>query len=151
MTQGAFSQIEAQWTSGASVLLLTCLGPVFGAISDRVGRKPVIWAGFIWLTVTAYPAFALASNGTVGHGRAFNLAAAIFGGTTPLVATALVDLRLSRRPRVLAIGIALTLGVTGLLLTPETRHLSLRHPLLGDKNDANEARTRVRSLDADAH
>ena len=65
VTQGHLSPLQGQLTSGAAVLLLACLGPVFGSISDRVGRKPVLCAGFIWLVVMAYPAFALASNGTV--------------------------------------------------------------------------------------
>jgi MHS family proline/betaine transporter-like MFS transporter len=170
VTQGHLSPFQGQLTSGAAVLVLACLGPVFGSISDRVGRKPVLCAGFIWLVLMAYPAFALASNGTVigallgqsllaigvalinsaffviavevfptrvryaGHGLAFNLAAAIFGGTTPLVATALVDQFHSPvAPAFYAIGLTVTLGLAGLLLTPETRHVSLRHSLLGDR------------------
>ncbi|MEU1690086.1 MFS transporter [Streptomyces hirsutus] len=169
VNQGGLKQIEAQLTSGASVLLLACLGPVFGSISDRVGRKPLLWTGFIWLALTTYPAFTLASNGTVigaligqcilavgsalitsaffvvavelfptrvrytGHGLSFNLAAAIFGGTTPLVATAMVDhFHSPVAPAFYVIGIVMTLGLAGLLLTPETRHVSLRHSLLGD-------------------
>ncbi|MDR6507608.1 MFS transporter [Arthrobacter oryzae] len=170
VTHGHLSQFQAQLTTGASVLLLACLGPVFGSVSDRVGRKPVLCAGFIWLVLMAYPAFALASNGTVigallgqcllaigvalinsaffviavevfptnvryaGHGLAFNLAAAIFGGTTPLVATALVNqFGTPVAPAFYAIALALTLGLAGFLLTPETRYVSLRHSLLGDR------------------
>lgn len=173
VTYGHLSQFQAQLTTGASVLLLACLGPVFGSISDRVGRKPVLAAGFVWLVLMAYPAFALASNGTVigallgqcllaigvslinsaffviavevfptrvryaGHGLAFNLAAAIFGGTTPLVATALVSqFGTPVAPAFYAIGLALTLGLAGFLLTPETRYVSLRHSLLGDPNNS---------------
>ncbi len=168
--QGGLNQIDAQLTSGASVLLLACLGPVFGSLGDRVGRKPLLWTGLAWLTVTTYPAFVLASNGTVigallgqcmlaigsalissaffvvavevfptrvrytGHGLSFNLAAAIFGGTTPLVAAAMVDYFHSPvAPAFYAIGLAVTLGLAGMLLTPETRHVSLRHSLLGDR------------------
>ncbi|MDR7161939.1 MFS transporter [Arthrobacter sp. BE255] len=177
VTHGHLSQFQAQLTTGASVLLLACLGPVFGSVSDRVGRKPVLAAGFIWLVLMAYPAFALASNGTVigallgqcllaigvalinsaffviavevfptnvryaGHGLAFNLAAAIFGGTTPLVATALVtQFGTPVAPAFYAIGLALTLGLVGFLLTPETRYVSLRHSLLGDpENSASDS------------
>lgn len=191
VTQSHLTPFQGQLTTGASVLLLACLGPVIGSFTDRIGRKPVLFAGFIWLAVTAYPAFILASNGSVigalagqctlaiavalinsaffvvavevfptrvryaGHGLAFNVAAAVFGGTTPLVAAAMVDgFHTPVAPAYYAIGLVVTMGLLGLLFTPETRHVSLRHSLEGDvtlpdaalgtSNEASAHSTRTR-------
>jgi MFS transporter, MHS family, citrate/tricarballylate:H+ symporter len=103
--------------------------PLWGAVSDRIGRKPVL-LGFTVLTLlTAYPALAwlvadpsfermLAAelwlsflygsyNGamvvtltevmpsdvrTAGFSLAYSLATALFGGFTPAISTALIEL-----------------------------------------------------------
>lgn len=41
------------------MLLMACLMPFVGMLSDRVGRKPVLFAAAIWIILLAYPAFAL--------------------------------------------------------------------------------------------
>jgi MHS family proline/betaine transporter-like MFS transporter len=55
----------AMETNMAAVLLLVLALPCFGALSDRVGRKPMMLAGSLWLLLTAYPAMTLVSSGTV--------------------------------------------------------------------------------------
>jgi MHS family proline/betaine transporter-like MFS transporter len=56
-------------TAYTSILIATFIGsisiPAFGALSDRVGRRPVILAGAIGTAVAAYPAYLLLSLGTM--------------------------------------------------------------------------------------
>lgn len=48
------------------MLLMACLMPFVGMLSDRVGRRPVLFAAAIWIIVLSYPAFSLiASNSPV--------------------------------------------------------------------------------------
>jgi MHS family proline/betaine transporter-like MFS transporter len=52
-----------------AILVATFLGsvaiPAFGALSDRVGRRPVILAGALGTALAAYPAYLLLSLGTL--------------------------------------------------------------------------------------
>ncbi|HXX84380.1 MAG TPA: MFS transporter [Casimicrobiaceae bacterium] len=59
------STTAALLTNGAANVLIFVFLPIFGAVADRVGRRMLLFAGAIWLLVSAYPAFALASTGTV--------------------------------------------------------------------------------------
>ncbi|NIF56067.1 MFS transporter [Burkholderia sp. Ax-1724] len=52
-------------TNAATLTLLAVLLPVCGHFADRYGRKPVLFAGAIWFLITTYPAFLVASTGTV--------------------------------------------------------------------------------------
>jgi MFS transporter, MHS family, proline/betaine transporter len=62
---GKMSNSAAMHTNMAAVLLLVALLPVFGVLSDRVGRKPLMFGGALWLFVFVYPAMKLAASGTV--------------------------------------------------------------------------------------
>lgn len=49
------------------MLLMACLMPFVGMLSDRVGRRPVLFAAAIWIILLSYPAFALiGSDSPVG-------------------------------------------------------------------------------------
>lgn len=112
-------------TCAMTVMLL--LTPLAGALSDRLGRRPVIVAGAGGMAFMAYPVFLLFSHGTEwsvvegqlvlavcaalangpapaafvemfptqtrysGIALAYNGTLALLGGTTPLVATWLID------------------------------------------------------------
>jgi len=107
--------------------LLLALQPVFGALSDKLGRRPVIIAGCAALAVLIYPLFRLLSHGSElaylqgtlvialfaamaagaapaayvelfptrtrysGIALGYNCTQAILGGTTPFIATWLID------------------------------------------------------------
>jgi MHS family proline/betaine transporter-like MFS transporter len=48
----------------ANVMIFVLL-PIGGALADRLGRKPLLFIGSGWLLVCAYPAFILASQGSL--------------------------------------------------------------------------------------
>jgi MHS family proline/betaine transporter-like MFS transporter len=109
------------------LVVLAFFLPVAGRISDRVGRRPVMWFGGGWMVVLGLPIFWLIGRGNVvttflglvmlavpvacwiacqasalpalfptssrygGMGISFNVAVAVFGGTTPLIVEALVQ------------------------------------------------------------
>ncbi len=127
INQPAIPQWEALTSSTLAGAVLILQTPLGGALSDRLGRKPVILAGSIGYLVLSYPMFLWMSQGTFtaalsgqlvsavltalyggaslaafvelfptrtrysGLALSYNLAVAIAGGTTPLVATWLVD------------------------------------------------------------
>lgn len=68
-----------------------------------------------------------------GHGIAYNVSVALFGGTTPLIATALIGLTGSPvAPAIYAMALIGTFGLAGVLLVPETKHLNLRSSIYDD-------------------
>jgi len=62
--------------SAASLLILIGV-PLGGKIVDRVGRKPLMIAGAIWMTVAAFPAMLLVDTGTVAGAFAGQLLVAV--------------------------------------------------------------------------
>ncbi|WP_270255096.1 MFS transporter [Kocuria marina] len=126
-TVGGFTRSNALLLNGISMLVFTVLLAFFGAVSDRVGRRPMMIAGTVALTVVALPSMLLVTSGHVGlaltgqlmfvlaltiYGGgcytffveifdsetrftsaafSYNLGYAVFGGTAPIIGTALVD------------------------------------------------------------
>jgi MHS family proline/betaine transporter-like MFS transporter len=127
INQPRMPQWEALTSSTVAGALLVVLNPLGGALSDRIGRKPVLLASSVGYLVLSYPLFLWMSRGTFtaalsgqlvsavlaalyggaslaafvelfptrtrysGLALSYNLAVAVCGGTTPLVATWLVQ------------------------------------------------------------
>jgi MHS family proline/betaine transporter-like MFS transporter len=49
----------ALFSTAIAGLIYLILTPLFGALSDRIGRKPLLYASFVGTTVLGYPLFSL--------------------------------------------------------------------------------------------
>lgn len=83
-TVGGLSRNQSLLLNGLAMLAYTILLPVFGAVSDKVGRKPMMIAGTLALAVLAVPAFMLVTSGSMGLALVgqliFVVAITIYGG-----------------------------------------------------------------------
>lgn len=83
-TVGGLSRNQALLLNGLAMLAYTLLLPLFGAVSDKVGRRPMMIAGTITLAVLAVPAFLLVTSGDLWLALLgqliFVLAMTIYGG-----------------------------------------------------------------------
>jgi len=55
---------EALWSNTIGLIAMVIAVPVWGALSDRVGRKPLLMASAISIGLLSYPLFSLMTNGT---------------------------------------------------------------------------------------
>jgi MHS family proline/betaine transporter-like MFS transporter len=89
--------------------------PLAGAVSDRVGRKPLLLASTIALGIVAYPCYALIARGTFGHlllGQLiFAIVLAVFSGAAPAALAELFPTRV--RHSSLSIGYNLATAAFG--------------------------------------
>jgi len=121
-----YSAIDGTLLTIPVLVLLAVMLPVAGRVSDRIGRRTVMWIGAATTVVLAVPAFLLIGHGAQwstlaglgllalmtalwvsnqaaslpalfptstrygGMGFAYNIAIAVFGGTTPLIVQALL-------------------------------------------------------------
>jgi MFS transporter, MHS family, proline/betaine transporter len=83
-TVGGLSRNQALLLNGLAMAAYTVLLPAFGAVSDKVGRKPMLIAGSTALAVLAIPAFMLVTSGSMGLALVgqllFVVALTIYGG-----------------------------------------------------------------------
>jgi MHS family proline/betaine transporter-like MFS transporter len=55
---------QALWSNTIGLIAMVIAVPFWGALSDRVGRKPLLMASAISIGLLAYPLFSLMTNGT---------------------------------------------------------------------------------------
>ena len=67
-----FTKTDAFVSITVASLVAIILIPPLGALSDRIGRKPLLIAGAVGFAVFAYPLFMLLNTGSLagGHRRA---------------------------------------------------------------------------------
>lgn len=92
-----------------AVVMVGCLGTA--ALSDRIGRKPLIVGGFLCLAVFTWPLFLLLHSGSTGLALlgqlGFAVIVSIYGGP---IAVALVEM-FPRHTRCTAVGLSWNLGL----------------------------------------
>ena len=78
------SRIPATCSTALSVFFIVFFLPYCGRIADKVGRRPMMFAGAGWLAVTAFPCYLLCSLGTFGSALAaqivLSVGVCLFGG-----------------------------------------------------------------------
>lgn len=148
---------------GVMLVMMALIAPV-GALSDRVGRKPVLMTSAIGFLVLAYPAVTLINLksplpvtiglailgillllmlGTIGstfpamfptryrYGSfsiGYSVSTAAFGGTAPLIITALIaNTGSTLIPAYYVMGAAVV-AIIPIALIPETARISISHP-----------------------
>lgn len=83
-TVGGLSRQQSLLLNALAMAAYTVLLPVFGAVSDKVGRRPMMIAGALFLAVLAVPAFLLVVSGNMWLALCgqmiFVLALTVYGG-----------------------------------------------------------------------
>jgi MFS transporter, MHS family, proline/betaine transporter len=110
------SPTAALWSSVAGQIVLVLTIPLMGALSDRIGRKPLLLFCCVAFVLLSYPGFVLIVSagaawkvGLIQMG--FCLVIATFGGTGP---AALVELFPTRtRTSLMSVGYALAVAIFG--------------------------------------
>jgi MHS family proline/betaine transporter-like MFS transporter len=148
---------------GVMLGMMAVIAPV-GALSDRVGRKPLLLASAIGFLLLSYPAIALIGMrdplpvtvgiailalllvlmlGTIGSALpamfptrnryggfsiGYSTSTAAFGGTAPLIITALIDATGNTAIPAFYLMAAAAIAIVPILLMPETARVSISHP-----------------------
>lgn len=145
------------------MLFMMVLLPFAGALSDRVGRKPLWRFSLIGLFVAAVPLYLLMATGLegavigfvllgllyvpqlatisatfpamfptavrfAGFAIAYNVSTSIFGGTAPMIGSAMIGATGNELMPAYYMMAACLVGMLALRFTPETAGLSLRGP-----------------------
>lgn len=154
---------EGLIATSISLLAFALVLPVMGALSDRVGRKPLLLAGAAGFVVGTYPMLSAVREGgftallvamllgcfflacidsvmaatftelipanirVTGIGIPYSLTNAIFGGTAPLIAAALIK---ADRPELISLYVVVVMTVAGIFwaFMPETRLRNIDRP-----------------------
>jgi MHS family alpha-ketoglutarate permease-like MFS transporter len=119
-----FSKVDATRINAASLFVYMCLQPLVGALSDRVGRRPVLMAFGVLGTLGTYPLF-LALEQARTFGAALGLlvlALTALSGYTAINAVVKAELFPAG---VRALGVGLPYAVTVSLLAGTAEYVAL--------------------------
>jgi MFS transporter, MHS family, proline/betaine transporter len=64
--QVGLSSLLALTSNAVAILILGIFVAIAGALSDRIGRKPILNLGAAWIALGSYPAMRLAASGSFG-------------------------------------------------------------------------------------
>jgi MHS family proline/betaine transporter-like MFS transporter len=148
---------------GVMLGMMAVIAPV-GALSDRIGRKPLLLGSAIGFLLLSYPAISLIGLrdalpvtigmvilalllvmllGTIGSALpamfptrnryggfsiGYSLSTAVFGGTAPLIITALINNTGNTAIPAYYLMAAAAIAIAPILLMPETARVSISHP-----------------------
>jgi MFS transporter, MHS family, alpha-ketoglutarate permease len=84
--------------------------PVWGRVSDRIGRKPVLLVCVLGLALTAYPLDALIGDSAVRLGIATSLALVLIAGPAAIVPAVYAEL-FPTRIRTVGVGVPYSIAV----------------------------------------
>ena len=105
----------ALWIGTACLLAFVVAVPVMGALSDRIGRRPLFIASCVGYVVLAYPLFLLASTGVPAYAFAAQLVLvlllALYAGPGPAVYCELFPTRV--RYTALSVGYNIPVAIFG--------------------------------------
>ncbi len=128
-----FTKIDATSVSAASLLLFMCIQPLVGAISDRVGRRPVLTAFGILGTLGTFPLMTALGNATTAAGAFALLALALIAVSGYTAINAVVKAELFPT-EIRALGVGLPYAVAVSVFGGTAEYLALWFKGLGHEN-----------------
>jgi MFS transporter, MHS family, proline/betaine transporter len=110
------SQSQALWGNSIALVILVAATPLFGALSDRIGRKPLLLACCAAFVILPYPLFSVILAGPsfvtiVAIQIVFNLFIAAFSGAGPAALSELFPTH--SRTTLMSIGYSVSVAIFG--------------------------------------
>lgn len=105
---GKFSTKAATWLAVAAAVAVIVITPIAGALSDRIGRKPVLLGFGLLATVTSLTMFQIMAKGTTGLALTGALILAAVAGGWSAVAAATIPEQFTSRARMSGMALGFT-------------------------------------------